>query len=84
MGPKATEIQTDELFLMRLDGQLKMSHPLIMLANTLDWSAVEKEFVSYCILPPKRPPVTTQNEPAVLSRPLVHCFWLKLTGIRFP
>jgi len=47
MGPKATEIQTDESFLMYLDGQLKMSHLLVKLADTLDWSAVEKEFAGH-------------------------------------
>ena len=60
MGPKPTEIQTDELFLMRLDGQLKMSHPLIKLANTLDWSALEKEFAGYF--------VSTRGRPALPQR----------------
>ena len=60
MGPKATETQTDELFLMRLDGQLKMSYPLIKLANTLDWSAVEKEFSGYF--------VSTRGRPALPPR----------------
>ena len=55
-----TEIQTDELFLMRLDGQLKMTHPLIKLANTLDWSAVEKEFAGYF--------VSTRGRPALPPR----------------
>ena len=59
MGPKATEIQTDELFLMRLDGQLKMSHPLIKLADTLDWPALEKEFSGYFF--------STRGRPALLS-----------------
>lgn len=57
MGPKAAQVQTDDLFLMRLDGQLKMSHPLIKLANTLDWPAIEKEFSGYF--------VTTRGRPAL-------------------
>ena len=60
MGPKATEIQTDELFLMRLDGQLKMGHPLIKLANTLNWSAVEKEFAGYFVTTRGRPALPAQ------------------------
>ncbi len=69
MGPKATDIQTDELFLMRLDGQLKMSHPLIKLANTLDWSAVEKEFSGRF--------VTTRGRPVLPPRLVTGLLYLQ-------
>lgn len=94
MGPKATEIQTDELFLMRLDGQLKMSHPLIKLANTLDWSAVEKEFAGYFVSTRGRPALPPRlvagllylqhafsaSDEAVVSIWLENPYWQYFTG----
>ena len=69
MDPKTTEIQTDNLFLMRLDGQLKISHPLIKLADTLDWSVVEKEFAGYL--------VSTRGRPALPPRLVADLLYLQ-------
>ena len=54
---------------MRLDGQLKMSHPLMKLANTLNWSALEKEFAGYF--------VTTRGSPALPPRLVAGLLYLQ-------
>lgn len=69
MGPKTISTDTDELFLMRLDGQLKMSHPLIKLAHTLDWSVIEKEFSGYF--------VSTRGRPALAPRLVAGLLYLQ-------
>ena len=44
MGPRPYAPQTDELPRPRLDEQLKMSHPLIRLANLMNWEEIERSF----------------------------------------
>ena len=47
MGPKPRLPQTEELFRPRLDEQLKMSHPLIRLAQIIDWDVIERQFSAH-------------------------------------
>ena len=47
MGPKPRLPQTEELFRPRLDEQLKMSHPLIRLAQIIDWDVIERQFSTH-------------------------------------
>jgi len=44
MGPKPRTPQTDELPRPRLDEQLKMSHPLVRLADLMNWKEIERSF----------------------------------------
>ncbi|MDB5745141.1 MAG: transposase, family [Polaromonas sp.] len=44
MGPRPHAPQTDELHRPRLDEQLKMSHPLVRLANLMNWDEIERSF----------------------------------------
>jgi IS5 family transposase len=44
MGPKPRAPRTDELSRPRLDEQLKMSHPLVRLANLMNWEEIEGRF----------------------------------------
>ena len=44
MGPRPRTPQTDELPRPRLDEQLKMSHPLVRLANLMNWEEIERSF----------------------------------------
>ena len=69
MGPKATKVQIDDLFMMRLDQLLKMSHPLIKLANTLNWPSIEQEFSGYF--------VSTRGRPALPSRLVAGLLYLQ-------
>lgn len=69
MGPKAQLLETDEMFLRRLDGLLKMSHPLIKLANTLDWSVIEKAFSGLF--------VSTRGRPALPPRLVADLLYLQ-------
>ena len=69
MGPKAAKVQINDLFLMRLDQLLKMSHPLIKLANTLDWPSIEQEFSGYF--------VSTRGRPALPPRLVAGLLYLQ-------
>lgn len=44
MGPKPRAPRTDELSRPRLDEQIKMSHPLVRLANLMNWEEIEGRF----------------------------------------
>jgi len=44
MGPRPRAPQTDEPLRSRLDEQLKMSHPLVRLANVMNWEEIERSF----------------------------------------
>ena len=44
MGPRPRAPQTGELPRPRLDEQLKMSHPLVRLANLMNWEEIERSF----------------------------------------
>ena len=44
MGPKPRTPQTDELPRPRLDEQIKMSHPLVRLADLMNWEEIERSF----------------------------------------
>jgi transposase, IS5 family len=44
MGPRPRAPQTGELARPRLDEQLKMSHPLVRLANLMNWDEIERSF----------------------------------------
>ncbi len=47
MSPKPLIPQTDELFRQRLDEQLKMTHPLIRLADLINWDVIERRFSNH-------------------------------------
>ena len=44
MGPKPRTPRADEFPRPRLDEQLKMSHPLVRLANLMNWEEIEGRF----------------------------------------
>lgn len=44
MGPRPRAPQTGQLARPRLDEQFKMSHPLIRLANLMNWDEIERSF----------------------------------------
>ena len=44
MGPKPQSVSSEDLFRSRLDAQLKMNHPLIRLAQLINWDEIERRF----------------------------------------
>ncbi|SDD64437.1 transposase, IS5 family, partial [Paracidovorax valerianellae] len=44
MAPNPSQPQTAELFRPRLDEQINMKHPLVKLAELIDWAEIERTF----------------------------------------
>ena len=44
MGPKAPVAQTSELFRLPLCDMLNAKHPLVKLADVVDWEEIERSF----------------------------------------
>ena len=47
MKPQPTLPQTRELFRPRLDEQLNMKHPLVRLADLMNWEEIERSFSAH-------------------------------------
>jgi transposase, IS5 family len=47
MGPKSKNPITDDLFKQRLVDLINLDHPLVKLADLLDWSVFEKEWSGF-------------------------------------
>lgn len=48
MRPKKTH-ENPDLFRMRLDSFISIRHELVILADKIDWSAIEKKFGAYYV-----------------------------------
>ena len=55
MGPKTTAPQNDDLFKSRLDQLLNLKHPLIQLAELIDWRRIENTFADHFLSERGRP-----------------------------
>ena len=49
MHAKKRELSQEELFKSRMDQMLDPKHPLVRLANTIDWEYFEKEFGKFYV-----------------------------------
>jgi IS5 family transposase len=55
MGPKSPTQQTQQLFGYPLDQHLNLKHPLIQLAELIDWSEIDKTFSGHFLSDRGRP-----------------------------
>ena len=71
MGPKALKPKSDDLFRQRLDEQVNLRHPLVQLAQHIDWSVFEREWAG--LFPSRR------GRPATAPRLIAGLLYLQHT-----
>ena len=61
MRPKKPETTGEgDLFRARLDQIINLKHPLVLLAETIDWQFLDRQFASACAAGPGQPGLPTR------------------------